>query len=108
MTVSESIVSDILIKKTKKIFSFSQKNVAKNRKFLRGNLKAKAKFKKYEKPGVLRKTFKKKIFFFCFLFLFFYLFYFYFFDFQPKSFFWLEKSNPLKKFTPPPILGLPP
>ena len=107
MTVSESIVSDILIKKTKKIFSFSQKNVAKNRKFLRGNLKAKAKFKKYEKPGVLRKTFKKKIFF-VFYFYFFIYFIFIFLIFNQKVFFWLEKSNPLKKFTLPPILGLPP
>ena len=41
---STSIASNILIiKKTKKIFSFSQKHVAKNSKFLSENLKAKSK-----------------------------------------------------------------
>ena len=41
---STSTVSNILIiKKTKKIFSFSQKHVAKNNKFLSENLKAKSK-----------------------------------------------------------------
>ena len=45
MAAAPSIVSNILIKKTKKIFSFSQKHIAKNTKFLSENLKAKGKIK---------------------------------------------------------------
>ena len=45
VVTSESIVSNILIIKKKKIFSFSQKHVAKNSKLLSENLKVKAKLK---------------------------------------------------------------
>ena len=45
VAASESIAYNILIiKKTKKTFSFSHKHVAKSRKFLSENWKAKAKF----------------------------------------------------------------
>ena len=59
MAASENIVSNILIiKKTKIIFSFSQKHSVKNRKFLSENLKTKAKLK--NKPGAISKIFRKK------------------------------------------------
>ena len=64
---STSTVSNILIiKKTKKIFSFSQKHVAKNSKFLSENLKAKSKLKILKARRAM-KNFRNFLFFFYFL-----------------------------------------
>ena len=86
MAASEGIVSNILIiKKTKKIFSFSQKHVAKNWKFLSENLKGKAKLKNMKSQERCEIFSRKKVyskFFFVFIFHFHFLF----FDFQPKLF----------------------
>ena len=75
VAASESIVSNkLIIQKTKKIFSFSQKRVVQNRAFLSEDLKTKAKFMNmksqecYEKPS-------KKIIFSIYIYFIFYLFF---------------------------------
>ena len=68
VVASENIVNNILIiKKTKKMFSFSQKHISRNS--------------------------KKSIYIF---FNYFFIFYF-----QPKNFFWLKKSKPHLRNSPP-------
>ena len=68
---SKSIVSNILIiKRTKKIFSFSQKHVAKNKKFLSENLKAKAKWKNMKSHECYENVSEKKNYFFIFIYVF--------------------------------------
>ena len=81
---SKSIVSKILIiKKTKKIFSFSHKHVAKNSKLLSENLKAKSKLKILKARRAM-KNFRN---FYFFYFLIFYSFNYLF------IYFWLKKSR---------------
>ena len=60
----------LIIKRTKKIFSFSQKHVAKNKKFLSENLKAKAKWKNMKSHECYENVSEKKAIFFLFLFMF--------------------------------------
>ena len=64
MAASESIVSNIIIKKTKKIFSFSQKQVY----MLDENLKVKAKFKNMKSQKCYEKLSEKKYVYIYFLF----------------------------------------
>ena len=81
VAASEIIVSYILIvKKTKKIFNFSQKYVAENKKFLSENLKAKAKLKNMKSQECYGKfSDKKSLYIYLFVYLFIHVFtYFYF------------------------------
>ena len=75
VAVSESIVCNIsIIKKTKKIFSFSQKHIAKNRTFLSEKSKAKAKFKNTKSQKCYENFSEKKsiyTYFYYFLFIYF-------------------------------------
>ena len=98
-----NIVSNILIiKRSKKIFSFSQKHLAKNRTFLSENFKAKAKLQNVESRECYEKFSGKKSFYFHFLFLFF-IFYFHIFILYFLIFififfhnlFWLKRSSPV-------------
>ena len=69
VAASESIVSNILIiKKTNKIFSFSQKHVARDRKFLSENLKTKGKLENIKARSVLKNFQKISLFTFIFIF----------------------------------------
>ena len=63
VAAAQGIVSNILIiKKTKKIFSFSQKHIAKNMKFLSENLKAKGKIKNMKSLEWYEKLPEKKVY----------------------------------------------
>ena len=57
-----SKISNIIIKKTKKISSLSQKHVAKNMKFLSENLNAKAKLKNMKARCAMKNVEKKSAF----------------------------------------------
>ena len=95
---------NFMIKKRKKIFRFSQKHVAKNRKFLSANLKAKAKLKIFRKKSHLH-------FFLNFFILYFLIFFFFiFFYFQTKKVFMVEEVQPLPhfRFIPPNFLNIQP
>ena len=62
MVASENIVSNIvIIKKIKKIFSFSKKHVAKNSKCFDENLKVKAKLKNLKSQECYEKLLGKKV-----------------------------------------------
>ena len=88
-----NIVSNILIiKKSKEIFSFSQKHLAKNRTFLSENFKGKVSYKIWKAKSAMKNFQKKNLLTFTFLFSFSYFLIIYFGWKGPASF---------KKFTHP-------